>query len=296
MPELQQTASMNKNPLLSLEHRSKAALTLASALIAVLLGILDYKTGVEIHFLLIYLLPIYITSWFVSRQMGMIFALLCSSIWLIADSLGGRAYSQEWIAHWNLLMRTGVFIAFALTLAQLRTKFESLLELASSDFLTGMPNGRAFYDLAAKELDHAFGLQPMTLAFIDIAGFNWVNHRLGYSVGDQLMCSIAHTIKLEVPRPDLVGRMGGTSFAVLFPGTAIDGANMFLDKLKSALHEERKKYGQPVTFFISAIACPKAPRTIAELMHHAESQMMRMKNGKKDAMEIVQVESLPALN
>src|SRR3954447_15289396 len=112
MPKLQETASMNKNPLLFFEHRSKASLTIASALVAVLLGILDYKTGVEIHFLLIYLLPISITSWFVSRHMGMIFALLCSSIWLIADSLGGRAYSQDWIAHWNLLMRTGVFIAF----------------------------------------------------------------------------------------------------------------------------------------------------------------------------------------
>ena len=99
---------MDNKALLFLEHRSKATLTIASILLAILLGVLDHKTGVEIHFLLIYILPIYIASWFISRQMGMFFALFCSSIWLVSDSLGGRAYSQEWIVYWNLLMRTGV--------------------------------------------------------------------------------------------------------------------------------------------------------------------------------------------
>jgi len=51
-----------------------------------------------------------------------------------------------------------------------------------------------------------------------------------------------------------------------------------------------------MTFCISAIICSKAPRSIAGLMHEAESRMTRMKGSGKDALEIAQVDSLPALN
>jgi hypothetical protein len=51
-----------------------------------------------------------------------------------------------------------------------------------------------------------------------------------------------------------------------------------------------------VTFFISAIACTRAPRSIAELMHHAESKMSRMRVNSRDAIEITHVDSAPTLN
>ena len=221
---------------------------------------------------------------------------MCSFVWLIADSLGGRSYFSPWVVGWNFTMRTGAFVVFSLTQSELRAKFEALSALAKRDFLTGLPNGRAFYELTAREIERAYGLEPLTLAFIDLAGFKWINHRLGYATGDQMLCTIAHAIRQNVPRPDLVGRLGGTSFAVLLPNTASDGANCVLEQVHNALKDERRKYAQPVTFFISAVACTKTPRSIAELMHHAESQMTRMKGGTKDLLEIATIDSLPALN
>jgi diguanylate cyclase (GGDEF)-like protein len=168
--------------------------------------------------------------------------------------------------------------------------------MATRDFLTGLPNGHAFYQLTANEMDRAFGIEPMTLVSIDVTGFRWVNHRFGYPAGDQMMCAIAHTIRQNVPRPDLVGRLGGTSFAVLLPNVASDVANLILQRVQNALHEERRRYAHPVTFFISAIACAKAPRTVAELMQEADAQMIRIKGGKKDSLQIATVDHLPALN
>ena len=279
-----------------LERQSQRTLVVFAVLITLLLGVFDLQTGVEIHFLLLYLLPIFITSWFISRQVGVYLALLATLIWFAADSLGGRSYSSAWIAYWNLLMRTAVFVLFAITQAQLRGRLVELSHLASRDFLTGLPNGHAFYQLAAKEMDRAFGLEPMTLVCIDVTGFRWVNHRFGYPTGDQMMCTIAHTIRQHVPRPDLVGRLGGTSFAVLLPNIASDTAHLILQRVQNVLHEERRKYAHPLTFFISAIACTKAPRTVAELMHEAESQMMRIKGGNKDSLQIAKVDHMPALN
>ena len=70
-----------------------------------MLGVLDYITGVELHFLLLYLVPIFIASWFISKEAGIALALLTSVIWLFAHWLGGRSYSSAWVGYWNFIMR-----------------------------------------------------------------------------------------------------------------------------------------------------------------------------------------------
>jgi len=279
-----------------LERRSKRALAAIAYSISIFLGLLDFLTAVEIHFLLLYLIPIFIGSWFISRNTGIYLAVFTSLIWFVAHSLTGRPYASAWVAYSNFAMRTAVFVVFAMTQAQLRAKLDHLSNLASRDFLTGLPNGHAFYQLTAKEMDRAFGVEPMTLVCIDVTGFRWVNHRFGYPTGDQMMCTIAHTIKQHVPRPDLVGRLGGTSFGILLPNIASDVASLVLERVQEALHEERRRYSHPLTFFISAIACAKAPRTVAELIQEADAQMTRIKGGKRDSLQIAAVDNLPALN
>jgi diguanylate cyclase (GGDEF)-like protein len=279
-----------------IEAQSKRAVGACGIALSILLGYLDLISGVEIHLLLLYLIPIFLGSWFVSREMGVYLAFFGSLIWFVVDSLGGRVYSSTWIAYWNLLMRTGVFVIFAVTQAQLRVKLNELSSLAARDMLTGLPNAHAFYELTAKETSRAFGGAPMTLACVDIAGFKWVNHRFGYPTGDQMLCTIAQTIRAHAPRPDLLARTGGTSFSLLLPNTTSEGANAILQQIYKALQEERRKYSHPLTFYVSAIACPKAPKTIAELLHQADVQMDRMRGGKKDSIQIAAAENLTALN
>jgi diguanylate cyclase (GGDEF)-like protein len=279
-----------------IEGRSKRAVGACGIVLSILLGFLDLITGVEIHLMLLYLVPIFLGSWFVSREMGVYLAFFGSLIWFVVDSLSGRVYSSPWIAYWNLLMRTGVFILFAVTQAQLRAKLNELSSVAARDLLTGLPNAHAFYELTAKETSRARGSTPMTLACVDITGFKWVNHRFGYPTGDQMLCSIAQTIRAHAPRPDLIARTGGTSFSILLPNTTSEEANLVLQEIYQALQEDRRKYSHPLTFYVSAIACPKAPKTIAELLHQADLQMDRMKGRKKDSIQIAAVENLAALN
>ncbi|HXF76825.1 MAG TPA: diguanylate cyclase [Methylomirabilota bacterium] len=279
-----------------LKRISKRAIALLGVALVIAIGVVDFATGLELHVTLFYFLPIALVSWFVSRRAGILTGVLCTLTWLAANYLGGRRYSSHWIAVWNFTMHLGVSLVIACTMSQLRRAFDQLSRLSSHDFLTGLPNGRAFYDLAGREMERAFGLEPMTLAYIDIEGFKWINHRFGYATGDQMLCTIAHAIRENVLRPDLVGRIGGTSFAVLLPNATAEEARFILEKIQRALKEERKRYAQPVTFFISAMACTKAPRSIAELMHEADLHMTRMKDGKRDALEIEIVDYLPALN
>jgi diguanylate cyclase (GGDEF)-like protein len=278
------------------ERRSKLTVVFMAIALSILLGVLDFATRIEMHFLLLNLIPIFLGSWFISRDVGVTLAIFGSLVWFVSDSLSGRAYSSPWIAYWNLLMRSGVFVIFAFTQASLKSKLDELSNLASRDFITGLPNGRAFYELAAEEMGRASGLEPMTLACIDVSGIQLVNERQGYPAGDQMMCTIAHTIRENVARPDLVGRLAGTTFAVLLPKTASSGANLALEQLHNMLKDERRKHSHPLNFYISAVACTKAPRTVAELMQEADSQMARMKNAKKDFIQIVTSEGPSLLN
>jgi len=287
---------MIRNFLSRLEQTSKRVITLFGVFMVILIGAVDFATGLELHLMFFYLFPIALVSWFVSQRTGILIAALCTLAWLVANYLSGRRYSSNLITVWNFAMRLGVSLVIAYALSQLRRMLDQVSELASRDFLTGMPNGRAFYNLAGHEMQRAFGLEPMTLAFIDIEGFKWINHRFGYATGDQMLCTIAYSIREKVPRPELVGRIGGTSFAVLLPNTTSEEARFILEKIQRGLKDQRKRYAQPVTFFISAMACNKAPRSVAELMHEAELRMTRMKNGSHDALEIAIVEYLPALN
>ena len=279
-----------------IESRPKQLITLIGLLCVSLIGMFDYLARWQLHLSYFYIFPIVLVSWFVNKRTGILVAICCVWIWFISGRLDGVRHSSRMIAVWNSSMPAAVLIAFAYLVAWLRSNVDKISEVANKDFLTGLPNARAFYELAAREMKKAFGLEPLALAYIDVEGFKWINQRFGYATGDQMLCSIAQTILHGVVRKDLVGRIGGTAFAVLMPNTNSDGAHFILEKIHDELKNQRRRYAQPVNVFISAVACAKAPRNVAELMHQAETSMTRMKGNDGDALEIQRVDSVPPLN
>jgi diguanylate cyclase (GGDEF)-like protein len=280
----------------TLKDRHKVIVGLFALVFANFLAYFDLVTRDELNFSYLYLLPIFLASWFVSRNMGIAVALWASSIWFAGELILDRSDAQGEILLWNLLTRVGAFVVCAAMLAQLRAKSSELSQLAARDFLTGLPNGHAFYELAANEIKKVSSAEPLTLATIFVGGVQLVNYRFGYPAGDQMLCSIAHTIQQQVPRPELVGRMDGTSFSVLLPNTTSENANAILQKVHEALDLQRSKFSHPLTFFFSAVASANAPKILAELLYQADAQMERIKSSGKDQIQITPVEDLPALN
>ena len=261
-----------------------------------ILALISAVSGGAVDFLLLYLVPVFLCGWFVSRNSGIFAAVWSSFAWFAACAIRLGFSDLALSDWWNLLMRAGLFVASAMFVAKLRVNFDDLSQLAARDLLTGLPNGQAFYEAAAIEIHNAFGVQPMTLASIDVAGLPMVNYRFGYPAGDRLLSAVAQTIKDNVPRPDLVGRMGGTTFSIFFPNTDTDAANAILQRVHEALKEARQNFSHPVTFFFSAVACAKPPKTIAELLYQADTQLDRMRGAKTDTIQIAALEDLPALN
>lgn len=86
-------------------------------------------------------------------------------------------------------------------------------QLAHTDSLTGLANRRA--TMAALESERAGG-NDFAVALIDLDGFKQVNDSLGHHAGDALLCEVADRLRDAAYPGDIVGRLGGDEFIVIF--------------------------------------------------------------------------------
>ncbi|MDY6913488.1 MAG: GGDEF domain-containing protein [Planctomycetota bacterium] len=106
----------------------------------------------------------------------------------------------------------------ALTAAAQRT--ESLHRLAITDHLTGAYNRRYFYHLTDHILTSARRCDfRVTLLLYDIDNFKRYNDKYGHAAGDEILRETASLMKRTSRLQDIVARIGGDEFAVLFWGT-----------------------------------------------------------------------------
>lgn len=125
------------------------------------------------------------------------------------------------------------FLCIARDLTERLLFEDELRRLASTDFLTGVVNRRAFVERLTQELDRVRRFtEPACLLMLDIDHFKDVNDRLGHAAGDEVLRHLATTAVDSLRRIDLFGRLGGEEFGVLLPGTDIDGACDFAERLR----------------------------------------------------------------
>ncbi len=120
-----------------------------------------------------------------------------------------------------------------------RKKLEHRLEeLSNSDAMTGLCNRRHFYELASNEIARANRLHSsFSLAILDVDHFKRVNDEFGHAIGDELLISLAQTLKAKMRSIDIVARIGGEEFAILMPHTDLANALTVMDRLREELAE-----------------------------------------------------------
>lgn len=84
---------------------------------------------------------------------------------------------------------------------------------ATTDFLTGLPNRRAF--VTALEAAATNDLGRFSLAILDLNRFKAVNDTFGHAIGDRLLEEVAARLTSAVGSRGLVARLGGDEFGIL---------------------------------------------------------------------------------
>ncbi|CAG8863372.1 hypothetical protein PS627_00310 [Pseudomonas fluorescens] len=104
------------------------------------------------------------------------------------------------------------FFVMSLDVTERKKTEKALVDRASIDALTGLPNRTVLQ----RELAHLLGKQkPFALFFIDLDGFKSVNDQWGHETGDMLLQAAARRMLGVVRAGDLVIRLAGDEFVVL---------------------------------------------------------------------------------
>jgi diguanylate cyclase (GGDEF)-like protein len=96
---------------------------------------------------------------------------------------------------------------------------------AETDARTGLLTLEAFLAAAGRELERARRSgAPVSLVVIDIDGFRELNATQGATGGDAALAAVAGQLREAADGGDVLGRTGADEFAVLLPGTSLEGA------------------------------------------------------------------------
>jgi len=268
-----------------LEKIPKTAILVISVALVMILGVIDNLTGYEISFSIFYLLPVVLVSWFDKRSHAVIISILSAVMWLWADIYSGHIYSHPAIHVWNSIIILGFFLMAAFSLLEIKKLLENDHTFARTDFLTGVANSRAFYYSAQIEIDRSVRFsRPFTVAYIDIDNFKQVNDTLGHLQGDNLLQSVAKTIKDNIRSIDIVARLGGDEFAILFSETNEENAKTAINKVQRELLSIVKNNDWPVTFSIGAVTCYESCN-LDELIKEVDKLMYTVKERGKNGIE-----------
>ncbi len=95
----------------SLERTPRRIVLLAASGLLVALTWIDFATGPDVSFLVFYLVPLYLTAWYVGRPAALLFGSACAVAWLLPRGMLDPARH----VYWNL----AVHVAFFLVVGQL---------------------------------------------------------------------------------------------------------------------------------------------------------------------------------
>jgi putative two-component system response regulator len=135
--------------------------------------------------------------------------------------------------HDDLVRRASGSQALNAELATLNSRLE---RLAITDELTGLFNRRhALARLGEQwEMFQRYG-RPLSVAMIDIDHFKNINDTRGHGVGDAILRRIAGILRDQTRGTDVVCRVGGEEFLIIFPSQTLDEAGVCAERCRSAV-------------------------------------------------------------
>jgi len=273
------------------EYHPGPTLSLGLALTLVL-GIIDYLTGIELAFAIFYLLAIIPVTWVAGRDHGLVVAIACTVAWVLANLFQGRDYSNLLVPYWNLGVWMLAFILVALLLGGLRDAHMRVRVLARTDPLTGLVNRRHFRELAELELARALRSgESISVAFLDLDRLKTVNDRMGHQIGDTVLVTIARTIRSSVRAIDQVGRVGGDEFAVILVNTSAAQAQEIFTRLVRDVDTVARARGWPISLSIGVASFLHPPESVDLALNRADELMYQAKQagGKQTCFTTVEM-------
>jgi diguanylate cyclase (GGDEF)-like protein/PAS domain S-box-containing protein len=171
-----------------------------------------------------------------------------------------------------------------------RKNLEEELHLyATTDAMTGVLNRRTGLEMLEQQIKIA-KRRPMkfTICYVDINNLKYVNDNFGHIDGDFMILKVVETIKANLREADVVCRLGGDEFMIIFIDCNEIQARTIIERISKALDDYNKKKEKPYPITISkgfAEYMPGEEINAEELIALADIEMYRDKQVMKKMLE-----------
>jgi diguanylate cyclase (GGDEF)-like protein len=127
-------------------------------------------------------------------------------------------------------------VSFALLLKRNHRLKHTLEQLAITDELTQIANRRFVMQKLIEEFDRAQRYSTsLSICIFDIDYFKKLNDSLGHVVGDEILKKVSRIAKDSIREQDVVGRIGGEEFLVVFPHAKIEESYRICERLRKSI-------------------------------------------------------------
>lgn len=113
-----------------------------------------------------------------------------------------------------------------------------MLFYAQHDALTKVAN-RQFYNEKIKQITEVESNYPIAFMMIDVNGLKLANDFFGHSKGDELLVTIANVLSRSCRNHDLVARVGGDEFVIIFPNANEKAVQAVMERIRKNLSSEK---------------------------------------------------------
>lgn len=112
-------------------------------------------------------------------------------------------------------------------------------QASERDALTGLLNRRGFLERCEQELARPQRTERrLACLVLDIDFFKKINDLHGHRVGDTVLCRFAVLLKSVCRAADIIGRIGGEEFCVVFPDLGELSASIVAERLRTVIAAE----------------------------------------------------------
>jgi len=164
---------------------------------------------------------------------------------------------------------------------------EKIQKAANTDYLTELPNRRAFFRDAKKCIATYIEKNvPYALAMMDIDFFKKVNDVYGHDAGDHVLKVMASTLTKHL-NTGLIARFGGEEFAVLLPGLDQQQIHHRLDEFRQSVSELIISHqAQEIKFTVSLGVIFNSKEDIESQLNLADEALYHSKENGRNQISI----------
>lgn len=199
---------------------------------------------------------------------------------LLSQKKEGESYTERDLAFLQSLM------AVCSVAVKNSRIYETALNEARRDELTGLVSRKYFYELLDREFERNKDTS-LALSILNIDDFKLYNQLYGTSEGDQALRQVAGILSASINESCHACRINGKEFALILPGFDIYSAKILTENIVEQIGNINSTNGRiysRITVSAGICAAPYMASTSRELLKNADAAVHSVKRAGKNAV------------